>query len=89
MATGKSKKTRRNRTVDKYSITMTKSPDLSEDEVRHRLAQVYSLLIDLGRQAKSDAPAESTRTGAGASDGTPSVAGRQAHDTPTSIQEQV
>jgi hypothetical protein len=73
-----------------YTITMTRSPDLSEDEVRHRLAQVYALLLDLGRQAKSDAPASETgEPWAGASDGTPSVAGRQAHDTPASIQEQV
>ena len=75
--------------MEKYTITMTRSPDLSEDEVRHRLAQVYSLLIELGRQAQSDAPAESTRTGAGASDGNSPVASRQAHDTPVVVQEQV
>jgi len=65
--------------MDKHTITMTRSPDLNDDEVRHRLAQVYSLLIALGRQANGDAPA---------SDGTSPVANPQAHDTPASIQEQ-
>ena len=71
-----------------YEITMTRSPDLSDDEIRHRLAQVYSFLIALGRQAKSDTPAKSARTGAGASDGKPSVASRQTYDTPAFHQEQ-
>jgi hypothetical protein len=71
-----------------YTITMTRSPDLSDDEVRQRLAQVYALLIDLGRQSKSDAPAESARTRAGASDGKPPVAGRRGHDSTLSEQAQ-
>jgi len=76
--------------MEKYTVTMTRSPDLSEDEVRHRLAQVYSLLIELGRQANGDAPASETgEPGAGASDGTAPVASRPVHDTPASIQEQV
>ena len=59
-----------------YEITMTRSPDLSDDEISHRLAQVYSFLIELSRQANSDTPAESVKTGAGAPDGTPPVASR-------------
>ena len=47
-----------------YEITMTRSPNLSDDEVSRRLAQVYSLLIALGRQANGDTPAESAGTGA-------------------------
>ena len=74
--------------MPEYQITMTKSPNLSEDEISRRLAQVYSLLIALGRQAKSDTPAESSRTGAGAPDGTSSVANRQSYDTPAAHQGQ-
>ena len=75
--------------MDKYTVTMTRSPDLSDDEVRHRLAQVYALLIELGRQAKSDAPASETgEPGTGASDGKPSVAGRPGHDSILSGQAQ-
>jgi hypothetical protein len=75
--------------MEKYTVTMTRSPDLSDDEVRHRLAQVYALLIELGRQANGDAPAESTRTGAGASDGTAPVADRPQHHTTLLGQAQV
>ena len=75
--------------MDKYTVTMTRSPDLSDNEVRHRLAQVYALLIELGRQAKSDAPASETgEPGAGASDGKLSVASRPGHDSILSGQAQ-
>jgi hypothetical protein len=66
--------------MDKYTVTMTRSPDLSDDEVRRRMAQVYALLLDLGRQVKSDAPAESATTRADASGGKP-VPGYQGHAT--------
>ena len=76
--------------MDKYTIAMTRSPDLSEDEVRHRLAQVYALLIELGRQANGDAPASETgEPGAGASDGTAPVADRPQHHTTLLGQAQV
>jgi hypothetical protein len=43
---------------------------LSDEEIRRRLAQVYTLLIELGRRkADSDAPAEPARIGAGADKG--------------------
>ena len=71
-----------------YEITMTRSPDLSDDEISHRLAQVYSFLIELGPQANSNTPAESAGTEAGASDGNSPVASRQPYDTPAFHQEQ-
>jgi len=75
--------------MEKYTVTMTRSPDLSDDEVRHRLAQVYALLIELGRQAKSDAPASETgEPGTGASDGKLSVASRRGYDSTQSGQAQ-
>jgi hypothetical protein len=63
-----------------YSVEMRRSPDISDEEVRRRLAAVYRLLLDLAARSKRDAPAESARTGAGAPDGE-SVADRQAQCT--------
>jgi hypothetical protein len=71
-----------------YSVEMRKSPNISDEEARRRLAAVYRLLLDLAAQSKRDAPAESARTGAGAPDGE-SVADRQAQSTPEPASTQI
>jgi hypothetical protein len=35
-----------------YTVTMTRSPDLTDDQVRQKLHSVYSLLIRLGEEHK-------------------------------------
>jgi len=74
--------------MSNYSIEMRRSPAISDEEARRRLAAVYRLLLDLAARAKPDAPAESARTGAGAPDGE-SVADRRAQCTSEPARAQV
>ena len=59
---------------------------LDDPKTRRSLAQVYRLLIDLANE--SEAPAESTKTIAGAPDGDRPDIDRQTYDTPSTSQEQ-
>ena len=71
-----------------YIVEMRRSPAISDEEARRRLAAVYRLLLDLAAQSERDAPAESARTGASAPDGE-SVADRQSQSTPEPTSAQV
>jgi hypothetical protein len=70
------------------SIEMHRSPTISHEEARRRLAAVYRLLLDLAARSKHDAPAESAETGAGAPDGE-SVADHQVQCTTEPVSAQV
>jgi len=39
-----------------YTVEMRRSPDITDAEVRRRLAACYSLLLNLAEKHKSDAP---------------------------------
>jgi hypothetical protein len=41
-----------------YTIEMRRSPDITEEEVRRRLAACYSLLLELAEKHKRDALGE-------------------------------
>lgn len=72
-----------------YSVTMVKSPGVSEVERRKRLSRVYSMLIELGREANDDTPASEAREpGAGASSGQ-RKADRQGQCTPEPAAVQI
>ena len=69
-----------------YSVEMRRSPTISDEEARRRLAAVYRLLLDLAAQSKSDTPAESA--GTGAPDGE-SIADREPQSTPEPASAQI
>jgi hypothetical protein len=71
-----------------YRVEMHRSPTISDEEARRRLAAVYRLLLDLAAQSERDAPAESARTGAGAPEGE-SVADRRVQSTPEPASAQI
>ena len=39
-----------------YTVEMRRSPDITEEEVRRRLAACYRLLLDLAEKHRSDTP---------------------------------
>lgn len=39
-----------------YTVEMRRSPDITDAEVRRRLAACYSILLDLAEKHKNDAP---------------------------------
>ena len=71
-----------------YTVEVRRSPAISDEEVQRRLAAVYRLLLDLAAKSTGDTPAESARTGAGASGGK-SIADRRGHATPEPAGAQV
>lgn len=50
-----------------YVIEMRRSPDITEEEIRRRLATCYSLLFELAEKHKSDASDDGCEPHSGAS----------------------